>query len=281
MKHWDCVAIVGVGLIGGSIGLALRNRGLAKQVIGIGRDTATLQQAMQSGAVTRTTTDLNEGVAAADLVIVCTPVESIVRYVRQAAAACPAGALLTDAGSTKAEIVNALASGLPVGVSYIGSHPIAGSEKTGAAHATADLFEGRTVVLTPTEQSPADKVDQLRNFWSSLGATVHVMTPEAHDAALAASSHLPHLVAASLAGATELDVLPLTAGGWRDTTRVAAGSPELWTQIIGQNRTNILASLARFEESLSALRSALETKDDRRLTELLTEAKRVRDAVGS
>src|SRR5688572_15288147 len=150
MKHWETVAIVGVGLIGGSIGLALRERKLAGRVVGIGRRPESLQRAVAVGAVHETTQDVERGVSDAELVLVCTPVESIAGHVRQAAHACPAGALITDAGSTKASIVRQLNSSLPPAVAFVGSHPLAGSEKNGCDHARADLFEGRVVVVTPT-----------------------------------------------------------------------------------------------------------------------------------
>ena len=152
MKHFKSVAIVGVGLIGGSIGLALRQRGIADEVIGIGRRPASLRTARRIGAVTTTTVDLAKGVARAELVVVCTPVGQIVDDVRRAVKTCPAGTLFTDAGSTKETIVAALDGNLPNECRFLGSHPLAGSEKTGAIHARADLFEGRIAILTPTKK---------------------------------------------------------------------------------------------------------------------------------
>ncbi len=281
MKHWDTVAIVGVGLIGASIGLALRERGLAKHVIGIGRNADSLRRTRDAGAVSETTTSLTEGVSQAQLVIVCTPVDLIVEHVTLSAAACPPDALITDAGSTKAQIVKQLKSSLPNGVAFVGSHPLAGSEKTGAEHARADLFDGRVVVVTPTKKTSEDNAQRTADVWSALGASVMFMSPAAHDKAVAATSHLPHVLASALARITMPPDMPLTAGGWRDTTRIAGGDGELWTQILGQNRDNVLSALSRFEKSIAAFRSALEKDNPRQLTKLLTEAKRIRDAVGS
>jgi prephenate dehydrogenase len=281
MKHWDTVAIVGVGLIGGSIGLALRERKLAGQVIGVGRRPESIKKAKAAGAVDQTTQDLSDAVRDAELIIVCTPVDSIARHVREAAAACPEGALLTDAGSTKASIVRQLNGTLPRSVAFVGSHPLAGSEKIGCEHARANLFDGRVVVVTPTRKTSENDLQRTADFWSALGASVMAMPPAAHDRALAATSHLPHLLAAALARGTAEDNLPLTAGGWRDCTRIAAGDAELWTQILLDNRDNLLKTLGRFEKSLAGFRTAIERGDPRRLGQLLKEAKRIRDAVGS
>lgn len=280
-KKWDKVAIVGVGLIGGSIGMALRKRKLAAEVLGIGRNPASLRVAKELGAVDRTTTDLARGVSKAELIVVCTPVKLIAQQVKEAAAACPEGALITDAGSTKAQIVAALDGSLKRGVRFIGSHPLAGGEKSGPAEAEAKLFIDRLVVITPTNDSRPDDVAALHEFWTSLGARVRETTPEAHDLALATTSHLPHLLASTLAAATPEDLLSFTATGWADTTRIAAGDPELWTQIFLANRENLLNALGRFESQLEIFKKAVQMKDRELLNTILTEAKRNRDAVGS
>jgi prephenate dehydrogenase len=225
--------------------------------------------------------EIAAGVNRADLVVVCTPVASIAEHVREAAAGCPVGALITDAGSTKASIVRSLNGALPRSVTFVGSHPLAGSEKNGCEHARSDLFVGRVVVVTPTRKTSEDDVQQTADFWSAIGATVHVMSPSAHDRALAATSHLPHVIAAALARATAAEDLPLTAGGWRDSTRIAGGDVELWRQILLDNRQNVMKSLARFEKSLAGFRTAIESGDKRRLAKLLMEAKSIRDALGN
>jgi prephenate dehydrogenase len=278
---WKTVAIIGVGLIGGSIGLALRERKLAERVIGVGRRAASLRRAKQLGVVSATTLRLEEGVAEADLVVVATPIAQIVDQVCAAATACPPGTLITDAGSTKATIVESLNGQLPDSIHFVGSHPLAGSEKSGPEAATADLFDGRIVVVTPSRTTHKGAAEDTADFWSALGATVFMMSPEEHDAALASTSHLPHLVASLLAGATPRADLPLTATGWEDTTRIAAGDPELWTQIFLDNRRNVLKSLARFEKTMQRAKRAVERGDAKALIRLLTEAKTIRDAVGS
>jgi prephenate dehydrogenase len=205
----------------------------------------------------------------------------IAQHVYEAAGACREGALLTDAGSTKASIARRLERVLPGTVGFVGSHPLAGSEKTGCEHARADLFEGRTVVVTPTLTSSKQDVRRTMDFWSSLGAKVITMTPATHDAVLAITSHLPHVIASALSRSTLPKQLPLTAGGWRDCTRIAAGDADLWTQILLDNRENVLKGLDKFETTLTGFRSAIEQGDRRRLGMLLNSAKQIRDVVGS
>ena len=281
MKHWDTVAIIGVGLIGGSIGLALRRGGLASKIIGIGRRTSSLRAAKKCGAVDATTTNIQRGVRDADLVVVCTPVGQIIEHVQQAAESCPDECLITDAGSTKSRIVAALETSLPKNSTFVGSHPMTGSEKTGPLSAREDLFDNRLVIVTPTRRTKQKSIEEVEVFWQSLGADVRRMLPKAHDGAIAIVSHLPHLVASALAGATPEQLLPLAATGWRDTTRVASGDVELWRDILGQNKDNVLESLGVFEKWLARFRKALESNDQTRVAKLLQAGKQNRDAVGN
>lgn len=286
MAAYDRIAVIGAGLIGGSIGLAARERKLAHEVVGIGRRESRLSAAQKVGAIDRGTTDLQSGVAAAELIVVCTPVDTIADFVIQAAAACRPDALITDAGSTKEELVtkvDAALSGRRSGPRFVGSHPLAGDDRGGAEFARADLFDGRTVVITPTAETRPAAVVEVTGFWQSLGAKVKSMRPAEHDAALAATSHLPHLLAAALAAATPAGLLPLAASGWRDTTRVAAGDPKLWLPIFAGNRQHVLAALDRLLEKLAVCREALSESDDRELLQILQQAqraKRDRDALG-
>jgi cyclohexadieny/prephenate dehydrogenase len=277
---WDTIAIVGVGLIGGSIGLALKQRRLARCVVGIGRRHSRLARARRLGAVDSTTIQLERGVADAELTVVCTPVEQIADFVCRAAKHCPPGALLTDAGSTKARIVSQLNGALSSGAVFVGSHPLAGSEKQGVAHARADLFDNSVCVLTPKRGTPQVAVARVRRFWEALGAGVVQMTPEAHDRALAFTSHLPHLLAAALAGSLPSKLFDLAATGFRDTTRVAAGDPDVWAGIFTHNRQATLVALQEFQRHLARYRSALERADAGRLRKLLIQAKQNRDALG-
>jgi prephenate dehydrogenase len=281
------VAIVGVGLIGGSIGLALRERGLVAEVVGVGHRSATLEKAMARGAIDRGTTNLVDGVAEADWVVVATPVGSTVDTICSVALANER-CTITDVGSTKAEICARLRE--PVGPDewqkrpgpgrFIGSHPLAGDHRTGPEHARANLLVGRTVVVTPEDDTPPGLVERAADFWRSLGAHVELLSPEEHDRALAATSHLPHLVAAALAAATPEEWLRLAATGWGDTTRVAGGDPGLWTQIFGQNRRAVRNALTRFRHVVDAMEAALDACDDATLAMQLHEAKRIREAFG-
>jgi prephenate dehydrogenase len=281
MKRLENVAIVGVGLIGGSIGLGLLKRGLAENVTGIGRRQVSLRVARRVGAVTHTTVDLGKGVANADLVVVCTPVGKITDHVREAAENCREGTLITDAGSTKQMLVAALDEGLPRGCRFLGGHPLAGSEKTGASYARDDLFDGRVAILTPTKNTRAEDFDLLEEFWEGLGSVVIRMTPEEHDKALAMTSHLPHMAAAALASVVPEQYYRLTASGILDSTRLAGGDPDLWKQILLSNRENALNCLEQYGAKLASLHAALRDRNDAALEEFLITAKKNRDALGS
>jgi prephenate dehydrogenase len=281
---FSTLTIVGVGLIGGSLGLAAKKHGVARRVIGVGRNEKGLARALQLGVVDEITTDVAAGVRESELVVVCTPVEWIAPYVREVAAHAPSGTLITDAGSTKEALVKQVEADLQRAASsaqFVGSHPMAGSEKNGADHGRADLFERRVVIVTPAESSQLESVERICAFWRALGARVEKMSPAEHDRAVASISHVPHVIAAALAAATPPDSWPLVAGGWLDTTRIAAGSPELWRQILAQNRSHTLKAMAQFEKVLAALRDSLETENDAELLHLLQAGKNARDAVGS
>ncbi len=278
------VAIVGVGLIGGSIGLAIRKRRVARNVIGIGRSASRLRIAKSVGAVDRGTTDLARGVAEAELVVVCTPVATIATGVLATAEHCPPGTLITDAGSTKEQIVGrveaAMAeSRLSERAHFVGSHPIAGSEQTGVKHARADLLVGKVVVVTPTRRTRSNDVDRTEQFWTKLGASVIRKSPRAHDKALAVTSHLPHLISALMSATTSKPCLPLVGTGWKDATRIAAGDVELWRQIFADNREHLMLSLEQFIEKLNVARHALATGDDKTIEQLLKAGKRNRESI--
>jgi len=275
------LTIVGVGLIGGSIGLAAKKRGLVDHVRGVGRDAAKLELARKFGAIDEGVLELATAVREADLVIFCTPVDRIAAQVEEGARHCKRGTILTDAGSTKLEIVEAVARTLPAHVQFVGGHPLAGSEKKGVEHAQADLFVNRWTVLTPTRDTPDETVHRVASFWKALGASTAVMSAEHHDQALALTSHLPHLIASALAGLLPADWRDLTATGFRDTTRIASGDPDVWSPIFQQNRAAVLAALDQLEARLRLFRAALQKNDVAQIDSLLTQGKKVRDALGS
>jgi prephenate dehydrogenase len=279
---WPTVTIVGVGMIGGSVGRALRTRKLATRIIGVGRTAAGLDAARKAGAITETAADVAAAVAAADLVVVAAGVAAIPEILDAVDAAARPGTLVTDAGSTKATIVAGWERRRRSRrCRFVGAHPLAGSHRRGAAAAEADLFSGRVAVVTPGPRTPAADTDAVGQFWSALGATVFVMPPREHDRLLAATSHAPHLVAAALAAATPPEALRFTAGGWRDTTRIAAGDPELWADILLDNAGGLAPAMKRFAGAVEKLLAAVAAGDRRRLVALLAKAKEGRDALGS
>ena len=275
------LTIVGVGLIGGSIGLAARRRGVAERVLGTSRAPATLARAKHLGIIDTGLLDVPEAVHQADLTVFCTPVDQIAAQVLAAAPGCAAGTLLTDAGSTKAAIVEAVEGRLPAGVSFVGGHPLAGSEKRGPENADPNLFEGRLTVLTRTPHTDAKALTKAAAFWKALGARVRFMDPQEHDEALALTSHLPHLVACALAGVVPQPLHELCATGFRDTTRVASGDPSLWTAIFTQNRLAVIAAVGQLQDRMAEFKAALISNDRAKLDDLLAQAKRMRDALGS
>lgn len=281
MKVLRSVAIVGVGLIGGSVGLALRKLELAEKVIGVGRRQVGLRIARRVGAVTNTTIEVAKGVAEAELVVVCTPVGRIVHDVRHVAQHCPTGTLITDVGSTKQTIVEALDEGLPRGCRFLGGHPLAGSEKAGAANARADLFDGRVAIITPTKNTLAEDFDLVEQFWEALGSVVIQMAADEHDRAMAVTSQLPHLAAAALAVTVPETLFRLSGTGLRDTTRLASGNPSLWVQILSLNRDHVLSALERYGSQLAAVHAAIRDDNQTELERILTAAKKNRDALGS
>lgn len=280
-REWPTVAIVGVGLIGGSIGLALQSRRLAGRVIGVGRSAASLATARTAKVVTETSLDLEAAAAEADLVVVATDVGTIASLLDRVDEAVRPGTLITDAGSTKASIVAAWEKRRRSRRGrFVGGHPIAGSHKSGPAAADATLFEGRVTVVTPARGTPAADAEAIGGFWAAVGSTVFMMDPKEHDKILAATSHAPHLLAAAIALATPAAARQFAAGGWRDTTRIAAGDPELWADILLDNAAQVAKALARIATGAEKMLAAIESGDRRRLMTLLARAKEERDAVG-
>jgi len=279
---FDTLAIVGVGLIGGSIGLAAKARGVARRVVGIGRDERNLSRALANGAIDSFTVNLAEGVAEADLVVVCTPVDRLAADVVAAAHAAPVRCIITDAGSTKGNILAGIRGKMPTeGPEFIGSHPLAGSEKRGSANSNPEMFDGRLVIVTPTKESDPEAIAVVELFWSQLGSRTMRMDAHEHDEALAVTSHLPHAAASALAGVTPPEWLTLTAGGFRDTTRIAGGDAELWAAIFLANREAVRVALDQYLERLVAFRAMLTGETHAELVRWLSEGKKVRDALGS
>lgn len=268
----EIVLIVGVGLIGGSIAAAVRARGVARRVIGLGRDQARLNAAVDRGLLNAGLTDPKAAARDATFVVVCTPVTRIIDDVRSLLPHLPKSAIVTDAGSTKQRIVAELA-----GTPFLGSHPIAGSDKQGFEYADANLFLHRLCLITPTAEHSRDMVARVERFWQALGMTTQLMDAAIHDETLARTSHVPHVVAAAMANSIRESDLTFTGTGFRDTTRIAAGDADLWTTILMENIAAVRASIATVQEQLSQFDRALADGDAVTLRNLLASAKTMRD----
>ena len=282
--QWQKVTLVGVGLLGGSLGLALKQRKLAARVEGFVRRQASVDECQKLGVVDAAHLDLTKAVQGADLIVFCTPLAQMralaERISTSVGRGVPAEPLVTDVGSVKRSVVDELE---PLFPNFVGSHPMAGSEKTGPAAATADLFRDSVCIVTPTPQSNPKAVDRIEELWRSIGAISRRLSPDTHDELVSRSSHLPHVLAAQLVnyvlGANRpKDQALLCANGFRDTTRIASGSPEMWRDIALSNRENVIRELAGFIDHLEALRTALQKGDSQAIDRFFTEAKRRRDA---
>lgn len=270
------VAIIGLGLMGGSLGLALRERRLAR-VTGYARRAETAQAAVACGAVDACADTASAAVAEADVAVFCTPVLTIPDLVRECRNAFRPGCAVTDVGSTKAELDGSVQHALAgTGAIFVGSHPMAGSEKSGLEAARADLYEGAVTAVTPGVHATDDAVTRVCDLWSGVGSRVVRLEAAEHDALVARTSHLPHLVAALLVMAAARP--PAAAGpfcgpGFRDTTRIAGGSPDMWHDIVKTNRAALLAELRAFGSDVERLTGLLEREDYDGIKGLLEEAR--------
>lgn len=275
----DTVTIVGTGLLGGSIGLALRKLGFAGQVVGAGPRIATLERAMALGCVERITTDLAEAVRGSALIVLAAPVSKIPELIARLADHVEEGAAITDVGSTKQTIVAAAERSLAHPSRFVGSHPMAGSEATGPEAAKPDLFQDKPVIVTPTRVTAPDAVERVESLWHGLGMTIHRMDPAEHDRLVAVISHVPHAAAVLLVRlASRSGALPVASTGFADVTRLAAGAPELWADIFLDNREAVLAALDRWLETGEEFRRILASSDRPALLHLLYDAQATRAA---
>ncbi|MCX7918554.1 MAG: prephenate dehydrogenase [bacterium] len=291
MKYlFNKVAIVGVGLLGGSLGLALKKRRLVRSVVGLGRNQQRLDRAVRKQAIDAyyLEPEWQSAVNDTELVVICTPVGDIVRIAKQLCRWLPAGSIITDVGSTKQSIVQQMDSFLKrerFPVYFVGSHPMAGSDQTGVEAAQADLFNRAVCIITPTKYTAEPAIQKVSQLWKSVGGNIIFLAPSRHDRYVAAISHLPHLVAASLVNSIEqvnrkdTTVLQLAAGGYKDTTRIASSSPELWRDICLENKTSIVSVLKLFEKELTRMKRAIETADSREIYHCFIQAKKARDKI--
>lgn len=271
------VTIVGVGLIGGSLGLAMKQRQLARRLVGVGHRQSSLDRALELGAIDEATLDVAQGVADAELVVLATPVGLMADLVRKAGDSIQRGCIVTDVGSTKAQLVSTLDELAGGRFRYVGSHPIAGSERRGVDYAKADLFDARLCFLTPTTSTDERALAAVTELWQALGATVRIADPGEHDRLVASASHLPHLVAAALVNVMTADAMSCLGTGFLSTTRIAAGDPRLWADVCLQNRSRILEALRRFGHEIETIRNIIEHRSEPQLLAWLESAKAGRD----
>lgn len=272
-------AVIGIGMIGGSFALAAKREGLVDTVVGMARTESTLRQARDLSAADETTSDAAAAVEGADLVYLAAPVGAIPALLRTIANTVPEGCLVTDAGSTKREIV-AAAADLPAHCAFIGGHPMAGSEQAGIGAADPDLFRGCSYFLTPDTQTNADALALLRRLVEGIGAEPIIIDRDEHDRVMAATSHLPHMLAAALCATLaefEGDLPRFSGPGLRDSTRVALGPEDLWRDILLSNADNVTARLGELRRMLDEFEGALEAGDGDGLAALLEGARRLRE----
>lgn len=273
MKLFNRVAIIGVGLIGGSIGLAIKKKRLADEVLGVSRHKNTLSLARRRRAIDRGAQHLAI-IKDADLVILATPVNTIISLAEAISGVIKADCIVCDVGSTKRKIVSRLSKIFP---NYVGSHPLAGSEKRGVMNAQSDIFKNSLCVLTPTKNTSPKALRKIEKLWVKLGAKVVFLTADTHDRILSFVSHLPHVAAFSLIDMIPRKYLRLGSTGLKDTTRIAVSDSQLWADIFLSNQKNIVKAIELFQENLSRIKSAIQRKDRSRLTKILKDAKGKRE----
>ena len=272
-------------MIGGSLGLAVREKKLAASVTGVDTDAAALKMAASLGAVDEGATDLKKALYGAGLVVLATPVGRFRTIAKEMSASLSRGAVVTDVGSVKGEMVPELESDLSPEGRFVGGHPIAGREKSGVSAASPDLFNGSACILTPTKKTDPEALAAVRSLWESVGSRVTEMDPGRHDRVLGAVSHLPHVAAFALVNLlTDLkgpdpDLLDYTAGGFRDFTRIAASSPEMWRDILLANRKAVAELIDRYRGELDALKKLIEGGDPAGLKKTLDRASAAREGL--
>lgn len=284
--HFKQMTIVGVGLIGGSLGMIVRREGLAETVVGVGRRIENLKTAMEVGAIDRYVSDPREGVRDADLVILATPLSTYEPHLKDWGAVLRPHAIVSDVGSVKGNLVIQTENRLPAPVRFVGAHPIAGKEKTGVAAASVTLFKRARCIVTPTPRTDPEALRMITELWERTGSTVLSMDPFLHDRILGAVSHLPHVAAFSLVNALaevrdrlapDLDLRLHSGGGLRDTTRIAASSPEMWRDICLWNHDNLVQLIEVYEQHLGQLKELIKSGDGPGLEKKMEAARSVRE----
>jgi cyclohexadieny/prephenate dehydrogenase len=284
--HFNKIALIGFGLIGGSIARAARAQGLASEIVTTARSAKSRARVRELGIVDAVVESNIEAVDKADLVILCIPVGACGEVAQEIGSHLKPGAIVSDVGSVKGNVVRDMAPHLPSGVHFVPAHPVAGTEHSGPDSGFAELFINRWCILTPPEGVDIDAVERLRAFWAALGAKVEIMTPDHHDLVLAITSHLPHLIAYTivgtadeLEGVTQSEVLKFSAGGFRDFTRIAASDPVMWRDVFLANKEAVLEMLGSFNEDLSKLTRAIRRGDGEALFEHFSRTRAIRRGI--
>jgi len=283
-ENVNCISIAGVGLIGGSVGLALKRAGFKGRIVGFGRRWSSLKHAIDTKAVDSIEMDLSEAMKDTDMLIIATPVDTIAGLAKEAIKYAKKGCIITDVGSTKSKLVKEIESFIPNDIYFVGAHPMAGSHKTGVDSACATLFEQNLCIITPTESTNSDAVQTVSDMWQNMGSIIKIMSPEEHDFLISAASHLPHLVAyalVQLASSIENQqgrAIDFAGTGFADVTRIASGSPELWSGILLQNEEMVVSMIDKMNSELTEFKTILEAKDKSALMEKLTHIKQIRDS---
>jgi prephenate dehydrogenase len=278
---FDRVAIIGIGLLGGSIGLALKAGGLCGKVVGVGRSSASIEDGLRIGAIDEACDEPSEAAAAADLIVVCTPVGSVAGIVADMEGRIDDDCIITDVGSTKLEIARGIEQLPRAGARFVGSHPMAGSEKKGVRYASPALFEGASVFVTPTAATDPDVAETIEEMWERFGSTVVPLDPGSHDRIVARTSHLPHIAASLLVAnlrALDEDTSELLGRGFLDTTRIAASDPEMWTEICISNPEEIREAVADLRADLEEFDMYLSQGEYEKIFEFFQSMKLTRDS---
>ena len=269
MKNvFNKVCIIGLGLIGGSIGLSLKRLNSSSQVVGYAKTKSTLKRAVERGLVDKVEENLINAVNDADFVILATPLSMFKSIIGEISPFLKEGCIISDTGSAKLSVIKELKNIIPGNIEFVPGHPIAGTEESGPDSGFAELFDNRWCILTPTEDNTSNAIHLVKKFWESLGSKVEIMEPSHHDKVLAITSHIPHLIAFNIVGTannlanvTEKEVVKYSAGGFRDFTRIAASDPKMWSDIFTYNSEAVLEMLELFSNDLAKLKDAVRKKD--------------------
>jgi len=266
------VSIIGVGLIGGSLGLAIKRKKLSNKVIGVGRRKSSISSAKKKGAIDEATLDIGKGVRESDLVIIATPINKVIDIAKKVVKHLPVGAILLDVASTKSNIVLEIEKIVPPYVSYIGTHPIAGSEKKGVKFAEDTMFDNANCIITPTSRTDEEVLTRIKKFWENLGSRIIVMSPQMHDKIVSNISHIPHLIAAVLVKISG-EYLDFCGGSFKDATRVALSSPEMWTYVFMENKKYILKDMEKIISDFKKFSMLISNNKKQNLLKILNQTK--------